>query len=141
MKLYGAWNIFRRKSIVPWSPDQHVGLTQAAAEALGGTTYTCELDDLDRAIVDGQARGVVKISADRKGRILGATILGAHAGELLMPLVLAKRHGLKLSDISNTIFPYPTMVEGVKRASDAFQRARLEGFGGRALKRVVSWLK
>lgn len=131
---------------VPWvtytDPEvAHVGLTQAAAEALGGTTYTCELDDLDRAIVDGQARGVVKISADRKGRILGATILGAHAGELLMPLVLAKRHGLKLSDISNTIFPYPTMVEGVKRASDAFQRARLEGFGGRALKRVVSWLK
>lgn len=131
---------------VPWvtytDPEvAHVGLTQAAAEALGGTTYTCELDDLDRAIVDGQARGVVKISADRKGRILGATVLGAHAGELLMPLVLAKRHGLKLSDISNTIFPYPTMVEGVKRASDAFQRARLEGFGGRALKRVISWLK
>lgn len=131
---------------VPWvtytDPEvAHVGLTQAAAEALGGTTYTCELDDLDRAIVDGQARGVAKISADRKGRILGATVLGAHAGELLMPLVLAKRHGLKLSDISNTIFPYPTMVEGVKRAADAFQRARLEGFGGRALKRVVSWLK
>ena len=59
----------------------------------------------------------------------------------LMPIVLAKKHGLKLSQISGTIFPYPTMVEGVKRASDAYQRARLEGTGGRVLKKVISWLK
>lgn len=131
---------------VPWvtytDPEvAHVGLSQSDAEARGGTTYTYGLDDLDRAIVDGCARGVVKISADRKGRILGATILGAHAGELLMPIVLAKKHGLRLSDISGTIFPYPTLVEGVKRTSDAFQRSRLEGTGGRVLKKVISWLK
>lgn len=131
---------------VPWvtytDPEvAHVGLTAAEAEARGGTTYTYELDDLDRAIVDGEARGVVKISADRRGRILGATILGAHAGELLLPIVLAKTHGLKLSHISNTIFPYPTMVEGVKRAADGFQRSRLEGMGGKVLKKVISWLK
>ena len=131
---------------VPWvtytDPEvAHVGLSQAEAEARGGTTYTYGLDDLDRAIVDGENRGVVKISADRKGRILGATILGAHAGELLMPIVLAKKHGLKLSDISGTIFPYPTLVEGVKRTSDAYQRARLEGTGGQLLKKVISWLK
>jgi pyruvate/2-oxoglutarate dehydrogenase complex dihydrolipoamide dehydrogenase (E3) component len=131
---------------VPWvtytDPEvAHVGLSQAEAEARGGATYSYELDDLDRAIVDGEARGVVKISADKKGRILGATILGAHAGELLLPVVLAKKHGLKLSDISGTIFPYPTMVEGVKRAADAFQRARLEGTGGRVLRKVISWLK
>ncbi len=131
---------------VPWvtytDPEvAHIGLTAEAAEAVGATTYSYELDDLDRAITDGVARGVVKISADRKGRILGATILGDHAGELLMPLVLAKKHGLKLSKISSTIFPYPTMVEGVKRASDAAQKARLEGIGGQVLKKVISWLK
>lgn len=131
---------------VPWvtftDPEvAHVGLSQDEAELRGGTTYTYGLDDLDRAIVDGSDRGVVKISADRKGRILGATILGAHAGELLMPIVLAKKHGLKLSDISGTIFPYPTLVEGVKRTSDVYQRARLEGPGGRVLKKVISWLK
>jgi pyruvate/2-oxoglutarate dehydrogenase complex dihydrolipoamide dehydrogenase (E3) component len=82
----------------------------------------------------------VKIHADGKGRILGASILGAHAGELLLPLVLARTHGLKLSDISDTIFPYPTLAEGVKRAADAYQRTRLEGFGGTVLKKVVSWL-
>ena len=131
---------------VPWvtytDPEiAHVGLSHDRAEAEGGITYAYELDDLDRAIVDGEARGVVKISADKRGRILGATIMGSHAGELLLPLVLARKHGLKLTDISNTIFPYPTMVEGVKRASDAFQRARLEGTGGVVLKKVISWLK
>jgi pyruvate/2-oxoglutarate dehydrogenase complex dihydrolipoamide dehydrogenase (E3) component len=104
-------------------------------------TFTYGLDDLDRAIVDAEDCGLVKISADKKGRILGATVLGTHAGELLMPLVLAKKHGLKLSDVSGTIFPYPTMVEGVKRASDAYQRTRLEGTGGRLLKKVIAWLK
>lgn len=132
--------------VVPWvtytDPEvAHVGLNAREAEAAGGTTYTYELDDLDRAIVDGEARGLVKISADRRGRVLGATILGSHAGELLMPLVLAMKHGLKLSDISGTIFPYPTMVEGVKRASDAYQRERLAGTGGQILKKVISWLK
>lgn len=131
---------------VPWvtytDPEvAHVGFSQAEAEARGGTTFTYGLDDLDRAIVDGVARGMVKISADKKGKILGATILGAHAGELLMPIVLAKRNGLTLGQITDTIFPYPTMVEGVKRASMDFQRRRLEGVGGTVLKKVISWLK
>lgn len=130
---------------VPWvtytDPEvAHIGLSERAAADRGGVTYSYELDDLDRAIVDGTRKGMVKISADRRGRVLGGTVLGAHAGELLMPIVLAKKHGLKLSDISGTIFPYPTMVEGVKRASDAYQRARLDGFGGRVLKKAVSWL-
>ncbi len=118
-----------------------VGLPHPEAEARGGTTYTYELDDLDRAIVDAETAGLVKITADRKGRILGASILGSHAGELLLPLVLAKKHGLSLADISGTIFPYPTMMEGLKRTADAFQRGRLDGVGGRTLKKVISWLK
>ena len=89
---------------------------------------------------DGETKGFVKVTADRKGRILGATILGHGAGELLMPLVLAKQNGIPLSKISGTVFPYPTRVEGVKRAADAYQRGRLEGTGGRILRKVVSWL-
>lgn len=118
----------------------HVGLSQAEAEERGATTYAYELSDLDRAIVDGATDGYVKISADARGRILGATILGARAGDLLMPLVLAKRHGLTLSKVADTIFPYPTMVEGVKRAANEYQRARLDGTGGKILKKVISWL-
>jgi pyruvate/2-oxoglutarate dehydrogenase complex dihydrolipoamide dehydrogenase (E3) component len=132
-------------SNVPWvtytDPEvAHVGLGQADAEERGGTTYSYPMDDLDRAIADGSARGFVKISADRKGRILGASIVASGAGELLMPLVLARKHGLSLPDISNTIFPYPTMVEGVKRTADAYQRARLEGRAGAILRRVVRML-
>ncbi len=131
---------------VPWvtytDPElAHVGLTHEEGEARGGSSYTYRFDDLDRAIVDGETKGFVKVTADRKGRILGATVLGAHAGELLLPLVLARKHGLTLADISGTIFPYPTMMEGVKRAADAYQRARLEGGGGRLLRKVVSWLR
>lgn len=130
---------------VPWvtftDPEiAHVGMSQIEAEAQGGRTFSYELDDLDRAIVDGVGRGVVKISADKKGRILGATILGAHAGELIMPIVLAKTHGLRLTNVTNTIFPYPTLVEGVKRAATEYQKLRLEGTGGRVLKKVISWL-
>lgn len=131
---------------VPWvtytDPEvAHVGLSQTEAEARGGTTYSYELDDLDRAIVEGATDGFVKISTDRKGRILGATIMGGHAGDLLMPLVLAKQHGLTLSDVADTIYPYPTMVEGVKRAAAEYQRARLDGTGGKILKKVISWMK
>jgi len=118
----------------------HVGLGREEAEARGGRTYSYGLSDLDRAIVDGTDRGFVKITADRKGRVLGATILAHGAGDLLQPLVLAIEHDLSLSDLSDTIFPYPTMVEGVKRAADAYQRSRLEGLGGRILRKVVSWL-
>lgn len=132
-------------SNVPWvtytDPEvAHVGLSEAEAEEEGATTYRYGMDDLDRAIADGAGRGFVKISADRKGRILGATIVAPGAGELLMPLVLARSKGLTLPDISNTIFPYPTMVEGVKRTADAYQRARLEGIGGTILRKVVRWL-
>jgi pyruvate/2-oxoglutarate dehydrogenase complex dihydrolipoamide dehydrogenase (E3) component len=118
-----------------------VGLSPADARERGADTYTYELDDLDRAIVDGEDRGFVRISADPKGRILGATILGSHAGELLLPIVVAKQHGLTLSNVSDTIFPYPTLVEGVKRTADAYQRQRLKGVGGLMLKKVISWLK
>jgi hypothetical protein len=55
--------------------------------------------------------------------------------------VLAMTHGLSLPKIANTIFPYPTMVEGVKRTADAYQRTRLEGTAGRILKKVIAWLK
>lgn len=119
----------------------HVGMSGAEATAQGGTAYTYQLDDLDRAIVDGAAAGFVKVTADRKGKILGATIVGHRAGDLIFPFVLARQHGLTLGKIANTIFPYPTMVEGVKRASAAFMRTRLDTAAGRTLKRVIQWLK
>ena len=131
---------------VPWvtytDPEvARVGLGEAEAEAVGGATYRYQIDDLDRAIVDATAVGFVKVSADRKGKVLGATIVAHGAGEMIMPLVLAKRHGLTLAQVANTTFPYPTMAEGVKRASGEYMRSRLDTAAGRTLKRVVRWLK
>ena len=119
----------------------HVGMSEAEAAAEGGTTYRYELDDLDRAIVDASAVGFVKVSADRKGRVLGATIVAHGGGELILPLVMARQHGLTLGRIANTIFPYPTMVEGVKRAAGEYMRSRLDTTSGRLLKRIIQWLK
>ncbi len=135
-----------RYDSVPWvtftDPEvAHVGMSEAEAAEAGGTTYRYEMDDLDRAIVDGTGVGFVKISADRKGKVIGATIVAHGAGDLLMPLVLAKTHGLSLSQVANTIFPYPTMVEGVKRASGEYMRSRLDTASGRTLKRLIQWLK
>ena len=135
-----------RYDSVPWvtytDPEiAHVGLSEAEADAEGGTTYRYELDDLDRAIVDASAVGFVKVSADRKGRVLGATIVAHGAGELILPLVMARQHGLTLGRIANTIFPYPTMVEGVKRAAGEYMRSRLDTTSGRLLKRIIQWLK
>ena len=118
-----------------------LGMSEEEAVALGGTTYRYNLDDLDRAIVDRAAVGFVKVTADRKGRIMGATIVAHGAGDLILPFVLAKEHGLGLGRIANTIFPYPTMVEGVKRASAEYLRSRLDTASGRTLKRVIQWLK
>ena len=119
----------------------HVGMSEVEAAAAGGTVYRYGLDDLDRAIVDGTAIGFVKVSADRKGKIMGATVVAHGAGDLILPFVLAKQNGLTLSAIANTIFPYPTMAEGVKRASAEFLRSRLDTPAGRTLKKVIQWLK
>ena len=135
-----------RYDSVPWvtftDPEiAHVGMSEAEAEAAGGTTYRYELDDLDRAIVDASAVGFVKVSADRKGKVLGATVVAHGGGELILPLVMARQHGLTLGRIANTIFPYPTMVEGVKRAAGEYMRSRLDTTSGRLLKRIIQWLK
>lgn len=131
---------------VPWvtytDPEvARVGLGEAEAAAEGGTTYRYQMDDLDRAIVDATAVGFVKVSADRRGKVLGATVVAHGAGEMILPLVMAKRHGLSLAQVADTTFPYPTMAEGVKRASGEYMRSRLDTLGGRALKRAIRWLK
>ncbi len=131
---------------VPWvtytDPEiAHVGLSEEEAVRLGGKTFSYAFEDLDRAIADSATEGLVKISVDKKGRILGASILGRGAGDLLQPVVLAMKNELSVSKLSGVIYPYPTMVEGVKRAADAYQRARLEGISGRLLRKIVSWLK
>ncbi|MDE1893434.1 MAG: FAD-dependent oxidoreductase [Xanthomonadaceae bacterium] len=113
-----------------------VGLNEREAKEQGiayeVTRY--ELDDLDRAITEAQAHGFVKIlTPPGKDRILGATIVGQHAGELLAEFVLAMRHGLGLNKILGTIHAYPTWAEANKYAAGQWKKAH-------APARVLGWL-
>ncbi|MEP6716254.1 MAG: FAD-dependent oxidoreductase [Terriglobia bacterium] len=81
---------------------------------------------LDRAITEGESAGEVKIFASRSGRILGASILGARAGEMISEYALAMRNGLRLSQIARTVHPYPTFLLGNRRAADEFVARQLD---------------
>jgi pyruvate/2-oxoglutarate dehydrogenase complex dihydrolipoamide dehydrogenase (E3) component len=120
-----------------------VGLTEAEARERFGAVqvYRYEMSDLDRAIVDGHGAGFVKIVTRRGGKIVGATVVASGGGDLLMPLVMAGKQGIKLPKLSPLVYPYPTMSEGIKRAADSYYRQKLAGRTGEWLKRVVRWLK
>jgi pyruvate/2-oxoglutarate dehydrogenase complex dihydrolipoamide dehydrogenase (E3) component len=118
---------------VPWctytDPEiAHVGLYEHEAKERGipTRTFVQELRDVDRAILDGESEGFVKVLV-REGsdRILGATIVAAHAGDLISELTLAMVGKLGLGKVAATIHPYPTQAEAIKKVGDAFNRTRL----------------
>jgi pyruvate/2-oxoglutarate dehydrogenase complex dihydrolipoamide dehydrogenase (E3) component len=127
--------------VIPWvtftSPEvARVGLSEAEARAQGiaheVTRYG--LDDLDRALAEGAAHGFVKVlTPPGKDTILGATIVGEPAGELLAEFTLAMKHGLGLNKILGTIHPYPTWSEAAKYAAGEWKRAH-------APQQVLAWL-
>ncbi|MDE2313803.1 MAG: FAD-dependent oxidoreductase, partial [Elusimicrobia bacterium] len=119
--------------VIPWctytDPEvAHVGLYDKEARARGikTRTFTQPLKDVDRAVLDGQGVGFVKIHL-RAGtdEILGATIVAAHAGEMIGELALAMTAKIGLKTIGATIHPYPTQAEAVKKTADAYNRSRL----------------
>ncbi len=119
-----------------------VGLTEAEARERYGTVevYRYAFADLDRAIVDGHTDGFVKVVTHGRGRIVGATVVASGAGELLQPLVLAMAQEIPLPKLARMVYPYPTMVEGVKRTADGYYRSRFTGWRARLVKRVARWL-
>jgi pyruvate/2-oxoglutarate dehydrogenase complex dihydrolipoamide dehydrogenase (E3) component/uncharacterized membrane protein YdjX (TVP38/TMEM64 family) len=130
--LFGDFKRFKADySVIPWAtfiaPEvARVGLNEQEAKekniAVEVTRYG--IDDLDRAIADGEAHGFVKVlTVPGKDRILGVTIVGAHAGDLLAEYVLAMKHGLGLNKILGTIHTYPTMAEANKFAAGEWKRA------------------
>jgi len=119
-----------------------VGLTldEAAATGERAEVHRAEFADLDRAIVDGATAGFCKVVTRKNGAILGATIVGRGAGELVMELALAMRHGIRLGQLARAIYPYPTMGEVVKRTADSWYRTRYgDTRRGRVLRRLVRW--
>ncbi|QTN21616.1 FAD-dependent oxidoreductase [Rhizobacter sp. AJA081-3] len=129
--LFGTFKKFKADySVIPWAtfidPEvARVGLNEQEAKEKGIAVEVTKygIDDLDRAIADSAAHGFVKVLTEPgKDRILGVTIVGAHAGDLLAEYVLAMRHGLGLNKILGTIHTYPTMAEANKYAAGEWKR-------------------
>jgi pyruvate/2-oxoglutarate dehydrogenase complex dihydrolipoamide dehydrogenase (E3) component len=99
-----------------------VGLSEDEARARHGAIRILRWPyaENDRAQAERATRGHVKASVDRRGRILGCAIAGAHAGELIVPWSLALSRGLKMQDLAGLVFPYPTFSEITKRAAVEF---------------------
>ncbi len=134
--LFGPFVKFRADyRVIPWctftDPEvARVGLNEREAKAAGipyeVTRYG--IDDLDRAIADSEDHGVVKVLTERgRDRILGVTLMGHHAGDLIAEYVLAMKHGLGLNKILGTIHIYPTLAEANKFAAGEWKRAHLPG--------------
>ena len=130
--LFGRFRKFRVDySVIPWAtftePEvARVGLNETDAKEKGidyeVTVYG--IDDLDRAIADEVAHGVVKVlTVPGKDTILGVTIVGEHAGDLIAEYVLAMKHKLGLKKIMGTIHIYPTLAESNKFAASEWQKA------------------
>ncbi|PHR28721.1 MAG: pyridine nucleotide-disulfide oxidoreductase [Desulfotalea sp.] len=130
--LFGEWKKFKVDySVIPWTtfidPEvARVGLNEreACLQDIAYEVTRFGLDDLDRAITDGTARGFVKVlTVPGKDRILGVTIVGEHGGDLLSEFVLAMKHGLGLNKILGTIHTYPTLAEANKYVAGEWKRA------------------
>ncbi|MBL8307114.1 MAG: FAD-dependent oxidoreductase [Rubrivivax sp.] len=130
--LFGRFRRFKADySVIPWAtftdPEvARVGLSESEAQEQGVAYEVTKygIDDLDRAIADGTAHGFVKVlTAPGKDRILGVTIVGEHAGDLLAEYVLAMKHGLGLNKILGTIHTYPTLAEANKYVAGEWKRA------------------
>lgn len=141
--LFGRFRKFRVDySVIPWctftEPElARVGLNEQEARDQGieyeVTRY--DLSDLDRAVTDEEAHGMVKVlTVPGKDRILGAAIAGEHAGDLITEYVSAMKHKLGLNKILGTIHIYPTLAEANKSAAGVWKRAH-------APERILNWLK
>ncbi len=134
----------REESVVPWctytSPEvARVGLNedQARERGIAYDVFTQAVDEVDRAVLEGAEAGFAKVLI-RKGsdRILGATLVCEHAGDLLLEFALAMKHGIGLKGIASTIHPYPTFAEIARKIADQQQKSRLTPFA----KRLFAWL-
>jgi pyruvate/2-oxoglutarate dehydrogenase complex dihydrolipoamide dehydrogenase (E3) component len=142
---------FGRKKLsaltIPWctytAPEiAHVGLYEREARDRGIEldTYLRRFSEVDRAIAEGEERGFVKIHVKRGGdRIVGATIVARHAGEMISEVSVAMAAGLGLGALASVIHPYPTQAESIRQLGDAYNRSRLTPGLKRLFERLLAW--
>ena len=132
---------------IPWctytEPEiAHVGLGahEAAEKGIAVDTFTRELREVDRAILEGSTDGFVRVHV-RKGsdKIVGATVVASNAGDMISEISLAMTAGLGLGKIASTIHPYPTLGEAIRQVADAYNRSRLTPFVKSLFTCWLSW--
>jgi pyruvate/2-oxoglutarate dehydrogenase complex dihydrolipoamide dehydrogenase (E3) component len=122
--------------VIPWctytDPEvAHVGLSErtAAEKSVKIDTYTQQMREVDRALLEGDDEGFVKVHVRRgTDRVVGATVVARHAGEMIAELTLLMTAGLGLKTLGRVIHPYPTEVEAVRKVADVYNRTRLTPF-------------
>ena len=135
--------------IMPWctftEPEiAHVGLyeTDAKAKGIEVDTFTFKLDEVDRAILDGEDEGFARVHV-KKGtdQILGATIVAAHAGDMISEFTVLMKAGLGLKTITGTIHPYPTQAEVVKKVANAWRKTTFTPRAKNILSKWFAWTR
>ena len=113
---------------------------EAEKRGLKVTTFAQELSAVDRAVLDGETDGFVKVHVEQgTDKILGATIVASHAGDLISEITTAMAAKMGLGSIANVIHPYPTQAEAIKKVGDAYNRTRLTPFAKRLFERLLAW--
>jgi pyruvate/2-oxoglutarate dehydrogenase complex dihydrolipoamide dehydrogenase (E3) component len=134
---------------VPWctytTPEiAHVGMYERDAKERGISveTYSIAMRGVDRAVTDGEEEGFLKMHVQKgRDKILGATIVAAHAGEMISEITLAMVHQVGLGKIASVIHPYPTQAEAIKKAADAYNRTRLTPLVKALMARWLAWTR
>ena len=133
----------RPSTVVPWctftDPElARVGLSEAEAKQRGTAhrVYRFAFDEIDRARAEDDAAGFAKIVTDPKGKLLGAAIVGAHAGELIAEYALALSRGLRAQDLSAVIHAYPTFAQINRRVADQRLKEGLTPASKRWIQRI-----
>ncbi len=134
---------------IPWStytaPEvAHVGLYEkdAASQSVEIDTYVQEFAEVDRAILEGETEGFVKVHT-KKGsdQIVGATVVAPNAGDLISEITVAMKNGIGLKGIGSTIHPYPTQADAIRRLGDQYNKTRLTPFVASLLRTWLRWTR
>ena len=132
-----------RGSPIPILNLPHVGMSETQARQIHGDSLrvlTSKFDDNDRALAERDTKGMVQALVSKKGQILGVSIVGSGAGDLIQPWVLALSSGLKIGALATQIVPYPTRGEISKRAAGEYYTATLYGSRTRFLVKLLAKL-
>jgi pyruvate/2-oxoglutarate dehydrogenase complex dihydrolipoamide dehydrogenase (E3) component len=117
----------------------HVGATSDDPRFSKWKTITIPFSELDRAVIDGEEDGLIKLHHDLRGHIHSATIVSSHASELIGQLLIAMHNKIKLWTLADTVFPYPSLSEAFRRAGDKYRHSLLTPAVEGLLKKIVQW--